>query len=97
MEEAAKINPFETERIGKLMVRFAVPSIIALMINSIYSVVDQIVIGNGVENSDIAIGATENSISYCIDYDRPIIFGFLFLGIDIDIRQRAWMMRCRLL
>ncbi|MDE6246094.1 MAG: MATE family efflux transporter, partial [Treponemataceae bacterium] len=57
MEETAK-NPLGTERIGKLMVRFAVPSIIALVINSIYSVVDQIVIGNGVENSDIAIAAT---------------------------------------
>ena len=155
MEETAK-NPLGTERIGKLMVRFAVPSIIALVINSIYSVVDQIVIGNGVENSDIAIaatnvilplmmavmavglmigdgcaafmglnmgrgdtkkaargvgtsvvttlifgvlftilcealleplcwlfGATENSISYCIDYGRPIILGFLFLSIDM--------------
>ena len=156
MEETSKTNPFGTERIGKLMVRFVVPSIIALVINSIYSVVDQIVIGNGVENSDIAIGATnvilplmmavmavglmigdgcaafmglnmgrgdtkkaargvgtsvvttlifgvvftilcealleplcwlfgatENSISYCIDYGRPIILGFLFLGIDM--------------
>lgn len=41
-------NPLGTERIGKLMVRFAVPSIIALVVNSLYNMVDQIFIGNGV-------------------------------------------------
>lgn len=35
-------NPLGTERIGKLMVRFAVPSIIALVVNSLYNMVDQI-------------------------------------------------------
>lgn len=41
-------NPLGTERIGKLMVQFAVPSIIALVVNSLYNMVDQIFIGNGV-------------------------------------------------
>lgn len=41
-------NPLGTERIGKLMVRFAVPSIIALVLNSLYNMVDQVFIGNGV-------------------------------------------------
>lgn len=41
-------NPLGTEKIGKLIARFAVPSIIALVVNSLYNMVDQIFIGNGV-------------------------------------------------
>ncbi len=43
----AKIeNPLGTEPIGRLIVQFSVPSIIALVINSLYNIVDQIFIGN---------------------------------------------------
>lgn len=155
MEETRNMsNPLGTERIGKLMVRFAVPSIIALVVNSLYNMVDQIFIGNGVGylgnaatnvilplmtvvlavglmigdgcaafmglnmgkgkpdkaangvgNAVILtigfgiiftvlcqifleplcwmFGATEQSISYCLDYGRPIILGFTFLAIDM--------------
>lgn len=147
-------NPLGTERIGKLMIRFAVPSIISLVVNSLYNMVDQIFIGNGVGylgnaatnvilpimtvvlavglmigdgcaafmglnmgkgKTDKAangvgnaiiltigfgviftilceifleplcwmFGATEQSISYCLDYGRPIILGFTFLAIDM--------------
>lgn len=41
-------NPLGQERIGKLLVRYAVPSIISLIINSLYNMVDQIFIGQGV-------------------------------------------------
>ena len=41
-------NPLGTERLGKLMVRFAIPSIISLVVNSLYNMVDQIFIGQGV-------------------------------------------------
>ena len=44
----ANDNPLRTERIGKLMVRFAVPSIISLVVNSLYNMVDQIFIGQGI-------------------------------------------------
>lgn len=155
MEETKTIaNPLGTERIGKLMVRFAVPSIIALVVNSLYNMVDQIFIGNGVgflgnaatnvilplmtvvmavglmigdgcaafmglnmgkgktekaangvgnaitltivfgilftiicqiflEPLCWMFGATEQSISYCLEYGRPIILGFTFLAIDM--------------
>lgn len=43
-----KENPLGTERIGKLMLRYAVPSIISLVVNSLYNMVDQIFIGQGV-------------------------------------------------
>lgn len=47
MEQAVS-NPLGTERIGKLLIRFAIPSIISLVVNSLYNTVDQIFIGNGV-------------------------------------------------
>lgn len=98
-------NPLGKERIGKLMIRFAVPSIISLVVNSLYNMVDQIFIGNGVGNAIVLtiafgviftilcqifleplcwmFGATEQSISYCLEYGRPIILGFTFLSIDM--------------
>lgn len=39
---------FATEPIGKLIIKFAVPSVIALLVNSLYNIVDQIFIGNGI-------------------------------------------------
>lgn len=41
-------SPFATEPIGWLIVKFAVPSVIALLVNSLYNIVDQIFIGWGV-------------------------------------------------
>lgn len=146
-------NPLGTEKIGKLMARFAVPSIIALVVNSLYNMVDQIFIGNGVgylgnaatnvilplmtvvlavglmigdgcaalmglnmgkgdiEKAEKSVGnasvltiafgviytalvlifleplcwlfgATEQSISYCLEYGGPIMLGSTFLAID---------------
>ena len=41
-------NPLGYERIGKLLRSYAIPSIISLIINSLYNMVDQIFIGQGV-------------------------------------------------
>ncbi|MDE7340653.1 MAG: MATE family efflux transporter [Lachnospiraceae bacterium] len=41
-------NPLGYERVGKLLARYAIPSIISLIINSLYNMVDQIFIGQGV-------------------------------------------------
>lgn len=41
-------SPFATEPIGRLIVKFAVLSVIALLVNSLYNIVDQIFIGWGV-------------------------------------------------
>lgn len=43
-----KQSPFASEPIGRLIVKFAVPSVIALLVNSLYNIVDQIFIGWGV-------------------------------------------------
>lgn len=47
-ETQTTINPLGYERIGKLLTTYAVPSIISLIINSLYNMVDQIFIGQGV-------------------------------------------------
>lgn len=46
--EATMVNPLGSERVGKLMVRYAIPSIISIVVNSLYNMVDQIFIGQGV-------------------------------------------------
>lgn len=42
------INPLGTERVGKLILRYAIPSIVSIVVNSLYNMVDQIFIGQGV-------------------------------------------------
>ena len=41
-------NILGTEKIGKLMIKFAIPCIISMLVNSLYNIVDQIFIGQGV-------------------------------------------------
>lgn len=48
MSQLAYSNPLGTEKISKLMARFAIPSIISLVVNAIYNLIDQIFIGQGV-------------------------------------------------
>ena len=46
--EIGRQNPLGTERIGKLVVAFGVPSVISQVVNALYNIVDQIFIGQGV-------------------------------------------------
>lgn len=41
-------NPLGSEKIGRLMLRFAIPSVISLVVNSLYNMVDQVFVGQGV-------------------------------------------------
>jgi len=41
-------NPLETEPIGKLMGKFAVPAIVANLVSALYNIVDQIFIGRSI-------------------------------------------------
>lgn len=43
-----KNNPLGTEKIETLLVRFAIPSIIAMLVSSLYNIVDQFFIGRSV-------------------------------------------------
>lgn len=42
------LNELETQPIGKLLARFAIPGTIAMLVNALYNIVDQIFIGRGV-------------------------------------------------
>lgn len=49
MEERIKTdNPLGYEPIGKLLKTFALPSVVAMLVNAVYNIVDQIFIGQGV-------------------------------------------------
>lgn len=50
MEETKKnsANPLATESVMRLMVRFSVPSILGMLVSSLYNIVDQLFIGNAV-------------------------------------------------
>lgn len=43
-----KMNPLGSAPIGKLMVKFAIPSIIAMLVGALYNIVDQLFIGHAV-------------------------------------------------
>ena len=46
MTESKAINPLGTEPVGQLLRKFAIPSIIAMLVGSLYNMVDQLFIGN---------------------------------------------------
>lgn len=47
-EVSEKQSIFATEPVGGLIVKFAIPCVISLLVNSLYNIVDQIFIGHGV-------------------------------------------------
>lgn len=47
MEKGAE-NPLAYEKVGRLIAKFAVPAIISMLVSSLYNIVDQIFIGQGV-------------------------------------------------
>jgi putative MATE family efflux protein len=55
-----ELSMFETESLGKLMLKFSVPAIISMVVNSIYNIVDQIFIGWGVNY----IGNAATNVTY---------------------------------
>lgn len=48
MQEITKENPLGTEKLSKLLKGYAIPSVIAMLVSSLYNIVDQIFIGQGV-------------------------------------------------
>lgn len=47
-QEEARGNPLGYAPIRKLLIKFAVPAVVSMLINALYNIVDQIFIGNGV-------------------------------------------------
>ena len=48
MQNDHSLEMFEREPISKLLCKFALPAIASMVVNSIYNIVDQIFIGQGV-------------------------------------------------
>lgn len=48
MEQTQKDNSLGTQPIGKLLLRYAIPSVVSMVVNALYNIVDQIFIGQGV-------------------------------------------------
>ena len=48
MNSIQKENPLGYEKLPRLLKSFAVPSIIAMLVSSLYNIVDQVFIGQGV-------------------------------------------------
>ena len=47
-ENQKNMNPLEGEKEGKLIAKIAIPAIISMLVSSLYNIVDQIFIGQGV-------------------------------------------------
>lgn len=47
-ENINKVNPLGSAPIGKLLLAFALPSVVSMLVNAVYNIVDQIFIGQGV-------------------------------------------------
>lgn len=47
-ENQKNMNPLAVEKEGKLIAKFAIPAIISMLVSSLYNIVDQIFIGQGV-------------------------------------------------
>ena len=60
MSEIKKENPLEMLPINKLLVKFSVPSIIAMLVTALYNIVDQFFIPQTVGS----LGNAATSISY---------------------------------
>lgn len=48
MKTKEKINPLGHEPIGRLMMKFAVPSIVGMLVGALYNIVDQLFIGHAI-------------------------------------------------
>ena len=69
-----KTNPLGTEKISNLLLRFAIPSIIAMVVSALYNMVDQFFIGRSV--GMLGNAATNDAFFTWYDplYHNKIIF-----------------------
>ena len=72
-------NPLGSEKISKLIIRFAVPSIVAMLIIACYNIVDQIFIGNTIGE----LGNAATNIAF------PLTNACLALGLGFGVGGSA--------
>ena len=73
MDETKKLG---TEKLWKLLLKYSFPSIVGMLINAIYNIVDRIFIGQSLDLGSIGIGAlTVTFPIYIIIMGIALLFG----------------------
>ena len=87
MKEQKKVNPLATESEGKLIAKFAIPAIISMLVSSLYNIVDQIFIGQGVG----LLGNAATNIAFPVSIICTATALLLGIGILICVPEREIM------
>lgn len=90
MEEKLKANPLGTEPVARLLRQFAVPSVIAMLVSSLYNIVDQFFIGQAIGElgnaaTNIAFPLTISCVSIALMFG---IGGAAAFNLSMGRRQR---------
>ena len=72
---SSKLNSFGTASIPKLVLQFSVPSIISMMVNALYNIVDRFFVGQGVGSLGIA------GITLCFPITLFIMAMSMMIGV----------------
>ena len=78
-ETAVRRNPLEYEKIGRLLIKFAVPSIVGQLVIAFYNIVDQLFIGNVIGT----LGNTATGLFF------PFVNACLALGLGFGVGGAA--------
>lgn len=73
-------NPLGYQPVGRLLMRFAIPSVISMLVNAVYNIVDQIFIGQGVGY----LGNAATTVSF------PIVTIILAIGTMLGAGGSAY-------
>ena len=86
IKKSAGANPLGAEPVSSLMVRFAVPSIVAMLVSALYNIVDQLFIGQAVGTlgnaaTNVAFPLTTSCVALALMFGiggascrRPVLF-----------------------
>lgn len=75
MTEQSKTNPLASKKISRLLVKFAVPSIVAMLVSALYNIIDQLFIGQAVGT----LGNAATNIAF--PFSTSCVALALFFGI----------------
>ncbi|MFR5077071.1 MAG: hypothetical protein ACLTDX_03185 [[Clostridium] innocuum] len=79
MKEIKTKNPLGYQPIGRLLMKFAIPSVISMLVNAVYNIVDQIFIGQGVGY----LGNAATTVAF------PIVTIILAVGTMLGCRRKC--------
>ena len=94
--ENDEVNPLRVEKESKLIVDFAVPCVISMLVTSLYNIVDQIFIGQGVG----MLGNAATNIAFplsiaCTAISLLLGIGAAFWGLVAGVLVRWFLHRPR--